>query len=250
MDRIKTAYIKGILKIEDFDKEIKHIEFKRNELENKQKEQKQYENLSFTLDDLLILQDKQEVEMFTETSNYLKDFNQWDNLDRLEKQKIIAKYIDNITIEKIDNKIKIISSEFRSSYLKDLIDNHNKYDIPYNLFHFKDDYGFTINMNHEVKSKDEIKKYFDKLCNTLNEYKFNYYEVDTDDDLKNIKFTSSIELEKIIRLIAIKPDKRFKNQNLKLGVITIDLTNIDNINNNFFEELKEKFQKELKLEKS
>lgn len=27
MDRIKNAYIKGILKINDFDKEIKHIEF-------------------------------------------------------------------------------------------------------------------------------------------------------------------------------------------------------------------------------
>ena len=48
LDRIKTAYIKGILKLEDFNKEIKHIEFQKSDLEKKYQEQKQYENLSFT----------------------------------------------------------------------------------------------------------------------------------------------------------------------------------------------------------
>ena len=62
MDRIKTAYIKGVLKLNDFDKEIEHIEYQRTELTNKLKEQKQYENLSFTVDDLLIIQDKQEID--------------------------------------------------------------------------------------------------------------------------------------------------------------------------------------------
>ena len=31
LDRIKTAYIKGVMKLEDFDKEIKHIEFQKND---------------------------------------------------------------------------------------------------------------------------------------------------------------------------------------------------------------------------
>lgn len=254
MDRIKNAYIKGILKIDDFDKEIKHIDFKRNELLNKQKEQKQYESLSFTLDDLLILEDKQEIEMFTNPSNYLSSFYKWDSLDRQEKQKIIAKYIDNLTIEKTNNKINIINGEFRSSYLKDLIDNHNNYNVPFNLRLFKDEYGCYLNMNHEVKSKEEVKNYFDKLCNTLSEYKFNYYEIDTDNDLKDIKYSSNIKLEKIIRLVSIKPDKRFKNQSLKLGVITLDLSNIPNISNEtyskIFKDLKEKFKNELESQKT
>ena len=41
MDRIKTAYIKGIMKIEDFDKEIRHIDYRKLELE------KQIENQSY-----------------------------------------------------------------------------------------------------------------------------------------------------------------------------------------------------------
>ena len=86
--------------------------------------------------------------------------------------------------------------------------------------------------------------------NILINYKFNYYEIDTDDNLKNIKFSSEIEIEKIIRLIALKPDKRFKNQNLKLGVITIDLSDIKDKNGNqlykgFFEKLKEVNKNEL-----
>ena len=255
MDRIKTAYIKGILKIEDFDKEIKHIEFKRNELENKQKEQKQYENLSFTLDDLLILQDKQEVEMVTESDNYIKTFNEWDILDREEKQKIIAKYIDNIVIEKDNNKINIISSEFRSSYLKDLQVNHNEYGMPYNIPLFKDDLGCSLNMNHDIKTKEEVKKYFDKLCSTLTDYKFNYYEVNVDDEVDITNYKTNSELEKIIRLIILKQDKRYKRNTTKLGVISIDLTKSKTsmsieIYKDIFRKLRELTEKEAELEKS
>lgn len=250
MDRIKNAYIKGILKINDFDKEIKHIEFQRKDLLKKQKDQKQYENLSFTIDDLLILQDEQEVDNFVNPENYLKNFDKWDKLEKSEQQRIIGKYIDNITIEKKDDSIKIVRGNFRESYLKDIAINHDNYGIPYNFNIFEDDYGYKLNMNHEVKTKDEAKKYFDKLCKIMSDYKFNYYVIDTDDDLKNIKFSSDVEIEKIIRLIALKPDKRFKNQNLKLGVITIDLTNIKDKNGNqlykgFFEKLKEENKNEL-----
>ena len=250
MDRIKNAYIKGILKINDFDKEIKHIEFQRKDLLKKQKEQKQYENLSFTIDDLLILQDEQEVDSFVNPETYLQNFNKWDKLEKSEQQRIIGKYIDNITIEKKDDSIKIVRGNFRESYLKDIRTNHDDYGIPYNFNIFEDDYGYKLNMNHEVRTKEEAKKYFDKLCKIMSDYKFNYYVIDTDDDLKNIKFSSDVEIEKIVRLIALKPDKRFKNQNLKLGVITIDLTNIKDKNGNqlykgFFEKLKEVNKNEL-----
>ena len=250
MDRIKNAYIKGILKINDFDKEIKHIEFQRKDLLKKQKEQKQYENLNFTIDDLLILQDEQEVDSFVNPESYLQNFNKWDKLEKSEQQRIIGKYIDNITIEKNADYIKIVNGNFRESYLKDIRTNHDDYGIPYNFNIFEDDYGYKLNMNHEVRTKEEAKKYFDKLCKIMSDYKFNYYVIDTDDDLKNIKFSSDVEIEKIVRLIALKPDKRFKNQNLKLGVITIDLTNIKDKNGNqlykgFFEKLKEVNKNEL-----
>ena len=160
------------------------------------------------------------------------------------------RYIDNITIEKTADYIKIVNGNFRESYLKDIRTNHDDYGIPYNFNIFEDDYGYKLNMNHEVRTKEEAKKYFDKLCKIMSDYKFNYYVIDTDDDLKNIKFSSDVEIEKIIRLIALKPDKKYKNQNLKLGVITIDLTDIKDKNGNqlykdFFVKLKEVNKNEL-----
>jgi hypothetical protein len=106
-------------------------------------------------------------------------------------------------------------------------------------------------MNHELKTKEQARKYFDKLSKTLgSEYKLNYYEVDTDDDLKDVSFKSDVEIEKIIRLIALKGDKRYKKQNLKLGIITIDLSDIKNKNGKplyegFFEKVKEVLKNEL-----
>lgn len=182
--------------------------------------------------------------MFVNPKEYLNNFNKWDNLEKETKQRIIGKYIDSITIEKKENGISIITGDFRESYLKDVAHNHDNYGIPYSLKIFEDDYGFQLNMNHEVKTKDETKKYFDKLCKTFSEYKFNYYEIDTDDDLKEVKFSSELEVEKIIRLIVLKNDKKSKNQNLSLAVITIDLSDIKDKNGNqvyksFFEKLKE-----------
>ena len=47
-------------------------------------------------------------------------------------------------------------------------------------------------MNHETKSKEEVKNYFDKLCNTLSEYKFNYYEIKNDrNEFQFIKMLSN-----------------------------------------------------------
>ncbi len=227
LDRIKSAYIKGIVKIEDFESDIKNIEFQRLDLNKKWQEQRQYESLNFTVDDLLIIQDKHEIDKFVYPESYIKTMTNWYNLERVEKQRIISKYIDNIVIEKIDNKLKIVNGDFRKTYLQDLINYHNEYGTPYNFKIFEDNYGYLLNMNKELKTKKEANNYFEKLKATLgNDYNLNYYEVDTDDDLKDVHFYSNNDMEKIIRLIALKNDKPFGNKNLKLGIITIDLGNV------------------------
>lgn len=94
---------------------------------------------------------------------------------------------------------------------------------------------FQYSKINEVKTRDESKNYFNKLQTILGkEYKLNYYEIDTDDNLTNLKISSEIKLEKIIRLITLKYEK-FDNGNLKLGIITVDLSNIkDNKGNQIF----------------
>ena len=222
LDRIKTAYIKGVVKLEDFDKEIKHIEYQKSDLEKRQKEQKQYELLSFTLNDLLIIQDIQEIEFYTNPDV----LNNWSNKSKEDKQKIIGKYIDNITIEKKNNKFEISNIEFRKNYLEDMIYNHYKFNTPCNVYMYEDEYGIPLKLNHELKTMKEAENYFKRLEKYVGDYKLNYYISEIDEKENRFNYTQNNDVEKIIRLIGIG-DKR-KKDDFKLGVITLDLSMFKN----------------------
>ena len=199
LDRIKTAYIKGVVKLEDFDKEIKHIEYQKSDLEKRQKGQKQYEDLSFTLNDLLIIQDIQEIEFYTNPDV----LNNWSNKSKEDKQKIIGKYIDNITIEKKNNKFEISNIEFRKNYLEDMIYNHYKFNTPCNVYMYEDEYGIPLKLNHELKTMKEAENYFKRLEKYVGDYKLNYYISEIDEKENRFNYTQNNDVEKIIRLICI-----------------------------------------------
>ena len=239
LDRIKTAYIKGVVKLEDFDKEIKHIEYQKSDLEKRQKEQKQYENLSFTLNDLLIIQDMQEIEFYTNPDV----LNNWSNKSKEDKQKIIGKYIDNITIEKKNNKFEITNIEFRKNYLEDMIYNHYKFNTPCNVYMYEDEYGIPLKLNHELKTMKEAENYFKRLEKYVGDYKLNYYISEIDEKENRFNYTQNNDAEKIIRLIGIG-DKR-KKDNFKLGVITLDLSMFkDKDGKEIYKKLFDKLEKE------
>ena len=239
LDRIKTAYVKGVVKLEDFDKEIKHIEYQKSDLEKRQKEQKQYELLSFTLNDLLIIQDMQEIEFYTNPDV----LNNWSNKSKEEKQKIIGKYIDNITIEKKNNKFEISNIEFRKNYLEDIIYNHYKFNTPCNVYMYEDEYGIPLKLNHELKTMKEAEDYFKRLEKYVGDYKLNYYISEIDEKEKRFNYTKNNDAEKIIRLIGIG-DKR-KKDNFKLGVITLDLSMFkDKDEKEIYKKLFDKLEKE------
>lgn len=239
LDRIKTAYIKGVVKLEDFDKEIKHIEYQKSDLEKRQKEQKQYENLSFTLNDLLIIQDMQEIEFYTNPDV----LNNWSNKSKEDKQKIIGKYIDNITIEKKNNKFEISNIEFRKNYLEDMIYNHYKFNTPCNVYMYEDEYGIPLKLNHELKTMKEAEDYFKRLEKYVGDYKLNYYISEIDEKENRFNYTQNNDVEKIIRLIGIG-DKR-KKDDFKLGVITLDLSMFkDKDEKEIYKKLFDKLEKE------
>ena len=239
LNRIKTAYIKGVVKLEDFDKEIKHIEYQKSDLEKRQKGQKQYEDLSFTLNDLLIIQDIQEIEFYTNPDV----LNNWSNKSKEDKQKIIGKYIDNITIEKKNNKFEISNIEFRKNYLEDMIYNHYKFNTPCNVYMYEDEYGIPLKLNHELKTMKEAENYFKRLEKYVGDYKLNYYISEIDEKENRFNYTQNNDVEKIIRLIGIG-DKR-KKDDFKLGVITLDLSMFkDKDGKEIYKKLFDKLEKE------
>ena len=203
IDRIKTAYIKGIVKIDAFDKELKQIEYKKETLIEKEKEQRQYENLNFVVDDLLVLQDKQRIENLIDPTKFLNELLNITNMERKKLQKLIATYVDNIEVSKENNELKLDYINLRSDFISNLANYHNNYNLPYNWVLFSDEDGIKIPMNHEGKTTIETKEYFNKLQNTLSdtECKLNYYEIEADEKLENMSFEHHTEYEKILRLM-------------------------------------------------
>lgn len=149
-DRIKTAYIKGIVKLDEFDNELKQIEFKKRNLIQKQKDIKQYENLNFTVDDLLLIRDKKEIDCYLHPENFIKTFHNWNSLSKEEKQKIISTYIDDIEIIKDKIDVSINSINYRKSFYYDLISYRDKYDFPL------DTYTYTDKENHKIPCSQNV----------------------------------------------------------------------------------------------
>ena len=229
LDRIKAVYIKGIVKENEFEKEFNHIEYQKQDLLKKWQEQKQYESLNFTLDDLLILEDKQHLDIYTRPEEFVLGlYNCIQDLTREKAQKLIATYIDNLELQVVNNKLEITNINFREDFLCSLVNNHNEYGIPLNYTLFSDEDGNKIPMNHEGKTSKEAQEYFDKLQDTIknDKLKLNYYEIETDKQLEDVGFIPNGDYEKVLRLIVLSDGKRYNDKTLRLGVITLDLESV------------------------
>ncbi len=92
---------------------------------------------------------------------------------------------------------------------------------------FMDEKKFPIPVAHNgFSTRSEIEEYVNKLKEM---YDANYYEVIPNKDFTNITFTPKNDIEKIIRIIPIKENDKFKSNKLELGITTINLSNIRNL---------------------
>ena len=116
------------------------------------------------MDDLLLIKDKKEIEDYLHPENIIDLFVRWNYLDKTNKQKLISKYIDDIEIEKLGTKIEIKKLNLRNSFYYDLIDYHNNYDTPLDLFMFMDEDKFPIPVAHNgFRTRIEIENYVNRI---------------------------------------------------------------------------------------
>ena len=227
LDRINTAYIKGVTKLDYFEKEVKNIEFRKEELNRKIEEQRQYDNLSFTLDDLIIFEDKQTIDLYSNPSNLLSHLSNWIVLSRKEKQKLLSHYIDYVELEKDGNKYKIRKLELLSSFLNEQIKNHDDYKTPYKLSLFQDEKGTPIMLNQESRTSTQALNYYEKLREFMSHY--NDCEIYYREILFSPKDGGQIKIkntETIIRAILIDDKKLIKEDKLRFGIITLDIEKV------------------------
>ena len=222
-ERIKQAYIKGIVEMDDFKEDYKLIEDKLANLESKKLELINLETFNYSPHELLAERDLEREKMIRlDTLNSLLK-SKWNDMDKTKKQEFISKFIDTIEIKKDDKGNLILEKiNFRNGFIKELIRFYDAgiFDVAVPVM---------INNNEEIikgsrMSKDELNKYLNKM----NEYfETSFYEMyeKIDDETNEIilEYQPKID-EKIIRFVALTNSNNFpilaENIKDKYGIVS------------------------------
>ena len=228
-DRIKQAYIKGIVEMEAFKEDYKLIEDKLANLENKKLELINLETFNYSPHELLAERDLEREKMIRlDTLNTLLK-TKWNGMDKSEKQEFISKFIDTIEIKK-DSKGNLFLEKinFRSGFISQLI---KFYDA--GIF----DVAVPVMFGDEVKAiiggrmtEQQLDKYLTKMNEHFETSFYEMYET-IDDETNEITFEyQSKDDEKIIRFVALTSESKFpitaENIKDKYGIVSYKTNNL------------------------
>ena len=224
-DRIKEAYIKEVVDIEEFSQEHKVIDEKLKVLEQKRIEAIDLNKQTFSPQKLMADRDVEKEKLIR--SNKFKDMlmAEWKNKTKEEKQEFISKFLESLIVEK-DKKgnYGIVKINLRKSFIEEISKLMQKGMFDITIQDEKDkEVSATILMD-----KKELKEYMDKL----NEYyEVSYYEVARLDEKPKgyqKKYLTIDEVndngEKLFKLVElITDDKKYpqKKDNRIIGAIRV-----------------------------
>ena len=215
-DRIKQAYIKGIVEMEDFKEDYKLIEDKLANLESKKLELINLENFNYSPHELLAERDLEREKMIRlDTLNSLLK-SKWNDMDKSEKQEFISKFIDTIEIKK-DSKGNLILEKinFRNGFIKELLKFYNAgiFDVAVPVM---------IGDNEECikggrMTEDELNRYLTKMNEHFETSFYEMYETIDNETNEVILEYQPKDDEKIIRFVALTNTNSFpiSKENIK-----------------------------------
>ena len=215
-DRIKQAYIKGIVEMEDFKEDYKLIEDKLANLENKKLELVNLETFNYSPHELLAQRDLEREKMIRlDTLNSLLK-SKWNDMDKSEKQEFISKFIDTIEIKK-DSKGNLILEKinFRNGFIRELLKFYDTgiFDVAVPVM---------IGDNEECikggrMTEDELNKYLTKMNEHFETSFYEMYETIDNETNEVILEYQPKDDEKIIRFVALTNKNNFpiSKENIK-----------------------------------
>ena len=197
-ERIKKAYLSGIVEMEDFYEDYKIIEEKLSILEKKKYETLNLNSITFTPQQLMADRDKE------------------------EKQEFISKFIESMKLIKNKNgDFKIEKINFRRSYIEQLTKFFQSgiFDIyaPIEVDNEEKFVRTSVNINQK-----QLHEYIERINK---EFEVEFYEVfseNMNNKPKIVELELNKEKQKLIRLVAVKSDKKFyktNEENVKIGAI-------------------------------
>ncbi|MEF2640786.1 MAG: recombinase family protein [Clostridia bacterium] len=218
-NRIKKAFMSGIVEMEDFAEDYKSIEDKLNKLEQDKMKNMEIDTEHFSL--MKIMADRDfEIESRLNSDSFVEDLKaEWNAKTKIEKQEFISKFIESMVLEKDEENdgFKIIKINFRSRYLDEL-KKLNKADC-IDLAKPTDDMkGISVIKSTPRITKKELNEYVEHLKEY---YDVKYYEDIYDWTHSYVQDDSMITMprekgnEKLIRTVFVDNNKNFPIKDAK-----------------------------------
>ena len=237
-DRLKKAYMSGVIELEDVKEDFKLIDDKLSKLENQKIDALDVDNEAYNSAHLLAERDI-EREKLTEAGIY-KDLllQLWMQKTKDEKQEFISKFIDTAIVKKDDEgEFYIDKINFRSTFIEQIDKLYDKgvIDIPSKLERNGKSTDVKVSLNLDNKQLtqyiDEMKKELNINYIDLGEYYFHDDHFDENYDTKTevakirnkaVEFKLKSN-EKAVRMVAVKNRKNYlakEEYKMKLGIVT------------------------------
>ena len=209
--RIKDAYLKEIVELEDFEEDYKLIESKIVLLEKEKLDILDLNNETFSPHELMANRDIEREKMIRlDTLNPLL-VSGWESKSKEDKQEFISKFIENIVLIKdSNNELYVEKINFRSCFIQQLLK-------------FYDAGIFDVAIPVDIGGKEDMKidgvmndEQLDKYLTRMNNYfETSFYEMyqSNDSTTDNIIYEyQPKENEKIIRFVALRNTPTFHIQ--------------------------------------
>ena len=223
-ERIKKAYLSGIVEMEDFSEDYKVIEEKLSILEKKKLDTLNLNSITFSPQQLMADRDIEREKQIRDNTLNETIKEEWNKKSKEEKQEFISKFIESVVLIKDENGyLQIEKINFRSSYIEQMIKFFNN-----GIF----DVYAPVEVNGEEKyirtGVNINQKQLDEYISRLNkEFEIEFYEVARMDLNKNygdkeVEFEIDTSKEKLIRMVAVKEEKSFptsQEENVRIGAI-------------------------------
>ena len=206
-ERIKKAYMSGIVEMEDFSEDYKLIEDKLEILEQKKNESLDLDNMTFSPQQLMADRDiERETMIRLDILNSVVKTT-WENKSKEEKQEFISKLVESVIITKdTNNELHVEKINFRKSFIDMLSKLFGKgildVLVPVEI-NGKEE--FILGTGNITDS--QVQEYLDRL-NEYYETKFYQIYEKVDEETGNIigEFIPKKD-EKIIRILPISSNK-------------------------------------------
>lgn len=220
--RIKKAYVSGIVEMEDFSEDYKLIEEKLDLLEKKKYETLNLNSVTFTPQQLLADRDIEREKLIKDDKLTETIKQEWNQKSKEEKQEFISKFIESVVLIKDKNdELKIENINLRRSYIEQLTKFFNSgiFDVyaPVEVNGEEQYIRTSVNINDA-----QLQDYIQRLNK---EFEVEYYELfskNVNENDNEIELELNKEKQKLIRLVAVKSNKKFsktKQENYKIGAV-------------------------------